>query len=156
MLSFMTPVTQMQACIEFFNQLSEILVKSGAYEVIKSCNQDLSAYLIPKGTISDLSYSNKPAKSFRVSDHWNWYSNLKKNPDPHYIQCYSVDLPRAKKRNEPGKASTPIQAAQVGYFDEDNKYHAVFGEIFDRKTKTWDWLEADPEDVLNWLGLIPA
>ncbi len=143
-----------KACVEFFDQLSELLVESGNYEVVGSCNKDSSAYLIPTGTIGDLSYSNKPARSFRLSDHWNWYSNLKKNPNPHYIQCYSVDLPRAKKREDPTKASVPIQAAQVGYFDKDNKYHAVFGEIFDRTTKTWSWLFADPADVIAGLGVV--
>lgn len=154
MTLFQTKERKLKACIEFFNQLAELLLKKGTYEIVGSCNKDTSVYLIPNGTIGDLSYSSKPAKSFRVSDHWNWYSNLKKNPNPHYIQCYSVDLPRAKKREDPERASHPIQAAQVGYFDEDNKYHAVYGEVFDRKTKTWSWLFADPEDVIAGLGLV--
>jgi len=151
----MTKKEKLSKCNEYFKELSEKI--SETYSVVESCNKseyDITAYLVPNGTENEITYHSKPAFSFRISDHWNWYSNLKKNPNPHYIQCYSVDLPRAKKREDPTKASVPIQAAQVGYFDKDNKYHAVFGEIFDRTTKTWSWLFADPADVIAGLGLI--
>ena len=139
-------------CVAFFRELSDLLKDS--YEIVPSCNADISQYLIPKGSIDKLSYSSKPERSFRISDHWNWFANLKKNADPHYIQCYSVDAPRAKKRVNQTGASKPVDAIQVGYFDpDDHRYHAVFGEVFDRKTKTWEWLEADPQNLLDW-GLV--
>lgn len=87
---------KIQACIEFFNTIAGLL--SETHEVVESCNQDISQYLIPFGSIQDLSYASKPANSFRISDHWNWYSNLMKNPDEHYIQCFSVDAPWANPR----------------------------------------------------------
>jgi len=150
MMNHLTNEEKVKKCIEFFDNLKDVLSKN--YEVVASCNADISSYLIPKGSIEDLSYFGKPAKSFRFSDHWNWFSNLKKNPDPHYIQCFSVDAPWANRRTS-DKATKPIHAIQVGYFDSDNRYHAVYGEMFDRKTKTWDWLEADPATVVDWLGL---
>ena len=141
----MTNIEKVEACKEFFNSLSKIL--ESTYEVVASCNQDISKYLIPKGTIGDLTYHSKPDASFRISDHWNWYSNLKKCPNPNYIQCLSVDMPRAKKRPDYGKASKPIDGIQVSVIGKDGKYHAVYGEIFDRKTKKWNWLETDPADI---------
>ena len=68
-----------------------------------------------------------------------------------YIQCETDDLPRAKKRIGEGLASKPINAVSVGYFGEDQKYHVIYGEKFDRKTKTWSWVEADPKEVLDIL-----
>ena len=132
-------------CEEFFSNLCAIL--SDTYEVVGSCNRDLSQYLIPKGTISELSYYSKPAKSFRISDHWNWYSSLKKCSNPHYIQCFSVDIPRAEKRTDYGKATKPKYGIQVSVIGGDGKYHAVYGEIYDRKTGAWNWLETEPADI---------
>ena len=94
-------------CKVFFNELSALL-SGEQYEVMRSCNNDKSLYLIPKGTIAQLSYNSKPADSYRYSDHWNWYANVNKCADPHYIQCYCVDMPWAKKRSEEGKPSKPI------------------------------------------------
>lgn len=140
------------ACKTFFDELSDIL--KDTYEVAGSCNQDISQYLIPKGTISDLTYYSKPKKSFRISDHWNWYANLKKCSNPHYVQCLSVDLPRANKRFKWNgyRATTPIHGNQVCILGGDNKYHAVYGEVYDRKTRTWSWLETDPADIAEMVS----
>lgn len=138
------------ACEIFFEDLARIL--KDTYEVIKSCNQDLSQYLIPNGTISDLSYYSKPERSFRISDHWNWYSNLRKCSDQHYIQCLSVDMPRADKRSEYGKATKPKYGIQVCILGGDGKYHAVYGEVYNCTTKRWDWLETDPADIAEMIA----
>lgn len=81
-------------CTEFFEKLSEALKED--YVVMGSCNQDFSRYLVPVGTESQVSYMEKPENSFRISDHWNWFANVNKCPDEHYIQCLSVDLPWAR------------------------------------------------------------
>lgn len=138
------------ACKTFFDDLSDIL--KDIYEVVGSCNQDISQYLIPKGTISDLTYYSKPEKSFRISDHWNWYSSLKKCSNPYYIQCLSVDMPRANKREIWNKATKPKHGIQVCILGGDNKYHAVYGEVYDRKTRTWSWLETDPADIAEMVS----
>lgn len=134
------------ACFEFFDKLSALLHDS--YEVVGSCNIDNSQYLVPNGTADEITYNSKPAASFRVSDHWNWYSNLKKCPNERYIQCLSVDAPWAKKRKAKGMASEPIYCSQVSFIGHDGKYHVVYGEKFDRKTKTWSWIETIPEEVI--------
>ena len=144
-----TKEEKIMKCEEFFSSLSAIL--NGTHEVIRSCNQDLSQYLIPKGTIQDLSYYSKPAKSFRISDHWNWYSSLKKCSKPNYIQCLSVDIPRADKRSDYGRATKPKYGIQVSVIGGDGKYHAVYGEVYDRKTKTWSWLETEPADIAEMI-----
>lgn len=131
-------------CKTFFEVLSEELSKT--HTVYGSCNRDISAYLIPDGTEDQVTYHSKPANSFRFSDHWNWKANLGKNPNEKYIQCYTKDLPWCKMRNAPGKASNPIYAVCVCYFDGDI-YHVVYGERFNRVSKTWDWVEADPMEV---------
>lgn len=141
----MTIDEKKNACTKFFDLLSELLKEE--YEVVASCNADFSRYLVPKGTADQISYSGKPDKSFRISDHWNWFANLNKCENPNYIQCLSVDMPFAKRRPEEGKASKPILGTQVAVVGEDGKYHAVFGEKFDRKTKTWSWISTNAEDV---------
>ena len=133
-------------CTAFFEELA--LKLAGSYEVVGSCNNDISSYLIPEGTISDLSYYGKPAASFRFSDHWNWFSSIRKCSDPTYVQCRSVDMPWCRKREEEGKPTKPIYGIQVAFYGSDGLYHHVFGEKFDRKTKTWDWVEQSVDDVM--------
>lgn len=136
---------KLEKCREFFNSLAMLLYD--AYDVMGSCNVDQTLYLVPSGTQNQVTYSSKPARSFRISDHWNWYANIKKCAKERYIQCWSVDVPYPRRREEPGKASEPRRAIQVAMIGPDGKYHCVYGEFFDRKTKTWGWLEANPVDV---------
>lgn len=141
----MTRNEKMIACEVFFEKIQK---KLDGYVVVKSCNADSSAYLVPDGTENDISYYGKPAKSFRISDHWNWRSSLTKCTWQNYIQCWSVDVPYARKREVEGKSTKPRFAAQVAVIGDDGKYHAVYGEIFDRKTKTWKWLNGTVEEAL--------
>ncbi len=131
-------------CINYFNNLAESLKKT--HVVVNSCNNDMSAYLVPIGTEDQITYSSKPKNSYRISDHWNWYSNVNKCPNESYIQCYNVDLPFARPRLAPGKASKPRFAISVAYFGNDGKYHHVYGEKFNRKTKEWTWEEINDVD----------
>ena len=78
-------------CNNFIENLAQLL--GDKYELIGSCNNDLSRYLIPAGTREQITYYGKPVNSFRVSDHWSWFSNLKKCSLRNYIQCYSRDMP---------------------------------------------------------------
>lgn len=135
---------KMIKCGYFFGRLAKELGDS--YEVIGSCNKDASAYLIPKGTESQISYYGKPALSFRVSDHWNWYSSTKKCKDETYIQCYSIDLPHPRKRPAKGKASKPIVAAQVAMIGPDGNYHHIYGDKFNGLE--WRWVETDIDDII--------
>ena len=134
-----------EKCKAFFERLREELKET--HTAIGSCNKDSSVYLVPKGTEDQVTYTGKPQNSFRISDHWNWKASLKKQPVEGYVQCFTRDLPCYRKRPEEGKASSPIWGWQVGYFGEDRVYHIVYGERFDRKTKIWDWVEADPAAV---------
>ena len=135
---------KMNLCQDFFNQLGNKL--AGTYETVGSCNRDLSAYLIPNGTARQITYYGKPDCSFRVSDHWNWYSNLKKCNKPNYIQCMTRDLPFTNKRKAPGKASDPICGICVCLF-RYGIYEVVYGEKYNRQTKTWSWVDNTPEAV---------
>lgn len=141
-----TKEQKIQACASFYGELCAKLEET--HEVVGSCNNDISSYLIPKGTVEDLSYYGKPANSFRISDHWNWYSNLRKCSKKGYVQCYSVDVPFARRRPEEGKASKPRYAIQVAYYGKDNKYHHIFGDKFNRKTGEWSFIVADVDRVL--------
>ena len=140
---------KMNICIGFFERLSELLKED--YEVIGSCNKDSSIYLVPKGTSDQISYYGKPVGSFRISDHWNWFSSLKRCSDPNEVQCRSMDMPWCRKRDakEPDKATKPIIGAQVAMYGPDKKYHCIFGERFDRMTKTWSWMDISPEEVFH-------
>ena len=136
---------KLNACLDFFYELADLL--EGKYELVESCNADVSSYLVPTGTAEDISYYGKPKDSFRVSDHWNWYSNVKKCTAPWYIQCLSEDVPRPRPRQEEGKSTKPRFAVQVSMIGKDGKYHAVYGEKFDRYKREWTWLESTPEEV---------
>ena len=140
---------KMNACLDFFYDLADLL--EGRYELVESCNADISSYLVPAGTAGDISYYGKPRASFRVSDHWNWYSNLSKCSNPRHVQCYSVDVPTARRRIEEGKASKPRVAIQVSTIGDDGKYHVVFGEKYDWYSREWRWVEATPESVAESL-----
>lgn len=133
-------------CKKFFDGLAEHM--GDGYVVVESCNGDRSAYLVPIYEEDQITYHSKPTFSYRISDHWNWKTSFKKNPDEHYIQCYSKDFPWCKKRNAPGKASNPILACSVCFYGPDNLYHVIYGQKFDRKTKTWSWVECDPKNVV--------
>lgn len=144
----MTIKEKINKCYEFFKTLGKEL--GDDYEVLASINKDkkyTSLYLCPKGTKDQVTYYGKPMNSFRVSTHWNWRAPLKKCDKENYIQCLNVDLPFAKKRNGEGESSDPIMAEQVAVIGVDGKYHAVFGEVFDRKTREWKWLEVDPKEI---------
>lgn len=143
----MTYKEKTKAVLNWYSDLCSLLKET--HENIHSCNNDISAYLIPRGTIADLSYYGKPANSFRVSDHWNWYSSLHKCDRENYIQCYSVNAPWARKRPAPGKASKPVRAIQVCYFGADKKYHVVYGECWNRKTRSFEWIESYPGEVIR-------
>jgi len=118
-------------CRIYFDTLAALLKPLG-YEVVASCNADLSAYLVPAGTKDQITYYGKPELSFRVSDHWNWYSNLKKCSDPNEVQCWSEDVASPRKRDikEPNKATKPRHACQVAFYGQDHRYHCIFGEKF--------------------------
>ena len=146
----MTIKEKNEKCKEFFDSLVDML--GDKYEVLNSCNKDMSAYLCPNGTSSEVTYYSKPEESFRISDHWNWYANTNKCSDSRYIQCYCVDLPWARRRSEPNKAGKPIMASSVCVF-RNNKYHVIYGEYFDRKTKTWSWIDSSPEKALSELKI---
>ena len=136
-----------KACDKFIEELAELL--KDTYVMVGSCNQDFSRYLVPIGTEQEITYHSKPEKSFRVSDHWNWFSNLKKCSDPNYVQCRSLDMPWVRKRTDPNKASEPRFGIQVCIQLADGCYHHVFGDKFDRKTKTWEWVENTPELIID-------
>lgn len=135
-------------CNYFFDNLRNAL--SNTYEEISSCNNDFSRYLCVKGTSEDVTYNGKPELSFRVSDHWNWFSNVDKCKNKDYVQCYSKNFPYPHKRPEQGKASKPIKAASVCIY-KNGVYKVVFGEIYDRKKKQWGWINNSVDDVMSYI-----
>jgi hypothetical protein len=141
-------------CKQFFEELSEKL--KNTHVVVRSCNQDESAYLVPIGTEDQITYHGKPDYSFRISDHWNWYSNVKKNPDPYYVQCENVDLMPARMREAIGRASIPIWAWTVAYYGPDCKYHTMIGEFFNTEKGKWDWVDCNLEDFDEWINALKA
>ena len=142
----MTKNEKKMACLDFFKQLAKELKE---YEIIGSCNNDDSMYLIPNGTSDQISYYGKPALSFRISDHWNWLSNTKKCSDRYHVQCHSVDMPRNRCRmHDDEKATKPRYGWQIAFYDTDGLYHHVFGEKFDRWNHEWTWECSSIEDVL--------
>lgn len=140
--------SQLRKCNAFFLKVADLLkdthtVMGSASGVWKS------ACLVPKGTENQVTYYGKPVNSLRVACNWNWRASLKHCSIPDSIQCLTRDLPWAKHRpeNNPELASPPIWGNMVGLYGKDQRYHCVYGEKFDRRTKTWEWVEGDPEEV---------
>lgn len=132
-----TKEQMMNRCIAYFNNLIEKL--KDTHTLVKSCNDDCTMYLVPKGTEDQITYYSKPNDSYRFSDHWNWYANTQKCPDEHYVQCLNDDLPWPRRRTS-NKATRPIWGIQVAYFDgKDEQYHHVYGQKFDKQTKEWSF-----------------
>lgn len=141
----------LEACEEFMKEMQRIL--DGKYEILGSCNKDISKYLIPIGTKSQVTYYGKPEKSFRISDHWNWYSNTKKCRDFSYVQCESVDMPKARERKD-GYATKPRKGLQVAIQGTDGKYHHVFGYKWNPEQEEFEWVSNNPMDICREWGLI--
>lgn len=149
----LTREEKLAKCQAFMAKLFE---KLNGYECDQSPYSAESSYCIPIGTNEQNSFYSKPMYSFRCSSHWNWYANLRKCSNPTYIQCNNVDVPWPRNRVEPGKASQPVTAYQVAFFDNDKRFHCVYGEKFNRKTKQWEWVESSVEDVIADLKLVFA
>lgn len=144
------PYIKYDRCKSFFMILTDILRKNENYQLQISNNKDsikCSTYLVPHGTKSQITYYSKPDKSFRFSGHWNWYVPHNLCYNEHYIQCFTRDMPRTKPRDGEGLGSKPVLGTAVCVMGGDGEYHVVYGEVFDRKKKTWGWLETDPADI---------
>ena len=137
---------KIELCNDFLNRVAYLL--GYHYELLPSCNHDISRYLIPSGSKSELSYYGKPHMSLRFSDHWNWFASDKKCSDPNLVQCRSMDMPWARHREMADKSTKPRYGFQVAIYDKTTGcYYHVYGEKFDRQTKTWSWVENDPAKV---------
>lgn len=137
---------QMDYCVNFFNKVADLL--SDIYEVVRPDDKkNRSRCLVPKGTASQVTYYGKPVYSLRVGAVWNWRASLKKCNVPEHIQCVTRDLPYVKGRpkGHPELPSPPIYGNMVAIFDTDKKYHCIYGEKYDKKTKTWMWVDNTPE-----------
>lgn len=126
-------------CHDYLLHLRDLL--NDKYELVLA---GLDVYLVPKGTANQITYYGKPEGSFRLSDHWNWYYNDEKCPDPDVVQCLNVDVPPAFIRYpEDGlKTTKPRFAIQVAKY-EHGKYHCLHGEFFDKKSQMWCWAATD-------------
>lgn len=127
-------------CKEHFEKVAEILTADGLFEVVDSPYSN-DRYLIPAGTANQITFYGKPVGSLRLSDHWNWYASIDQCNKPWYLQCYNFDVPRAKKRTVYGASTEPRFAWQCAIHCADGKYRAAYGDIFDRHTKEWIWLD---------------
>ena len=138
-------------CRNFFDQLATLL--KDRFTVVASCNKDLSAYLVPKGTEDQITYYGKPAFSFRVSDHWNWYSNKSKCEDLSIVQCMSVDVeyPQRRDPRNPDKATQPKHAIQVAFYGPDKKYHHVYGDKWNPQRHRYEWKTRTPEATAEYV-----
>lgn len=137
---------QLEKCNAFFLKVANKLTDT--HRIIGSSVKWGSACLVPNGLENQVSYYGKPINSLRVACNWNWRASLKRCKDEKYIQCNTEDLPWCRRREVPEMASKPIWGNMVGYFDKDQKYHCVYGERFNRKTREWDWVEGDVDELV--------
>ena len=139
---------QLDTCTMFFNAVAELLKDTHVVVPSKSKKWP-SACLVKKGEEHLVTYYGKPVNSLRVGPNWNWRAGLDRCSNANYIQCVTPDLPFAKKRSKenPEWSTQPIFGNMVGYFDTDNKYHCLFGEMYDFNDKKWVWVENIPSLV---------
>lgn len=147
----MTTAEKKEACKKFFEELKERLGES--YEVSPVLGKDEARYLVPKGTSWLVSYYGKPRHSYRLGHKWNWYASTAKCKQTNYIQCLTSDLPRARKRPEEGAKSEPRWAWCVAALGNDNKYHVIYGEKYDRYHAKWEWIEISVDEYLERLNI---
>ena len=145
--------TKLDLCNKFIEKLAGLL--GDKYEMVASCNKDASRYLVPVGTRDQITWYGKPANSFRVSDHWSWFTNTKNCSIRNYIQCYSRDMPVPKPRphNDPDGATKAVRGTAVAVQATDGTYRCVYGDKYDRVRHRWSWVESDPLEVIAQLGL---
>ena len=143
------PAIKYEYCKMFFYTLREILEKYNNYQYRSNrcgMKRKRDSYLYPEGTGDEITYYSKPLYSFRCANYWNWYAPMKKCDNKWVIQCFTDDMPRTKHRVN-GGASEPVWGTAVCVMGPDEEYHVVYGEVFDRETKKWHWLETDPADI---------
>lgn len=139
---------QLDTCTMFFDAVAELLKETHVVVPSKSKKWP-SACLVKKGEEHLVTYYGKPVNSLRVGPNWNWRAGLDRCSNAAYIQCVTPDLPFARKRSKenPEWSTAPIFGNMVGYFDTDNKYHCIFGEMYDFENKQWTWVENIPSLV---------
>ena len=140
-----------ERCAAFFNSLAFYLGDKFEVQRNRKQNQKMDMYLYPKGTKSDLTYYSKPLYSIRCASTWNWYADKHKCKDETIVQCQNIDMPKAKSRPAPGKQSSAVMAAAVGFYDTKKVYHTIYGEKIDPETGKWVWIESDPEAIANYI-----
>ena len=141
-------LNRFKKCESFFEELCKELEDTHEL-VLCEKNRSASSYLVPKGTADQITWYGKPDNSFRIGDTWNWYANMKRCSDEWTVQCVNTDLPfTANRKGGIGsrERSPQVKAVQVAYKNGDN-YSCVYGQKYDRKTKKWYWVEADPKEV---------
>jgi len=142
----MTVEEKRESCENYWKQLCEKLKET--HVEMASCNKDVSRYLVPKGTEDQVTYYGKPRDSYRISDHWNWKTSIKKCSDPHYVQCYNKSIRMMHRRKAPELASKGVVAWCVAYYGEDDAYHTVHGaEYLGNHKRNWSWKEGCVEDI---------
>lgn len=137
----MTKEERKESCEKYFSFLCNKL--KDTHVLVASCNKDASRYLVPKGTEDRISWYGKPRDSYRISDHWNWKTNLKNCSNEHYVQCFNKDIWIVNQRIEAGKASKAVNTWCVAYYDDDDAYHTVHGSCYHGRKEGWTWKEGD-------------
>lgn len=120
---------------------------SDEYEEVVSCNNDISRYLVPKGTADQITYYGKPKRSLRMSDHWSWYANIQKCRDESYVQCANSEL-KPHEREIEGGASKPIKALQICILDDNGVYCSLIGIMNEMTDKSVDHFIDMPVNML--------
>ena len=136
-----------EKCNQYFNGLYELLKDTHDRRTNKTRDRRPDKYIFPKGTGDEITNVGKPKDSFRYSNKWNFYKNGKGEMLPE-VQCYSEDFPHAHTDSLGHGPQGSVLAYSVCFYGEDGRYHVVYGERYNRKTKKWDWVESDPEDAI--------
>lgn len=136
-----------EKCNQYFNSLYEMLKDSHDRRTNKTRDRRPDKYIFPKGTGDEITNVGKPANSFRYSNKWNFWKNGK-GEMLDSVQCYSEDFPKAHTDSHGCGPQGSVLAYSVCFYGEDGRYHVVYGERYNRRTKKWDWVESDPEDAI--------
>ncbi len=148
MAYFETKEETEKICADFWEKLSNYLREKGYLETKSKAK---SRYLVPSGTENEITWMGKPEFSFRYSNHWNFYTDLKNNPNPNAIQCLNPDIAPAYSRKSPEKGSRPVKGIAVAFYFNGH-YRTICGQKYDLITDTWSILDNEfSEEFINRL-----
>ena len=139
-------------CEAFWEKLVDYM--SGKGYVVKASDSGTNArYCLEEGQEDQVSWMQKPKKSFRIASFWSWFANMETCLAPrNYIQCWNVDFGYVKPRWNPTSGTLAKQGWAVAYTEDGYHYHTIYGRRKNPFTKKWEFYAPDFDKIIKELS----